>query len=88
MSGRRLISFPISVVPGRRNLTETGSVHYAFAGLGDELVDNALETARAGECRELPVGARPVLENAVDVLDLGARAELIDDVVDEPLDEL
>src|SRR5690606_24578843 len=64
------------------------STPHALLGFADELVHHVAEVARLRVRRELAVGAGALREDAVGVLHLGAAAELVHDVADEPLDQL
>jgi hypothetical protein len=61
---------------------------HALLSLLDELIDDRLETSGAVIDSELPVGTRPFIKNPKRVLDFLATAEVIDDVIDEPLEHL
>src|SRR5918997_4844040 len=63
-------------------------LQHPLGGLPDELVDDGLEVAGTLVGRQLPLRAGALVEDAVGVLDLPAAAELVDDIIDEPLDHL
>src|SRR6266545_2485377 len=67
----------------RRSAAATGTLGQAGDRLGGEVLDHRLEAPGLAVDTELPVGAGALPEEGVDVLDLGARAELVDHVVDE-----
>src|SRR5688500_9599501 len=53
------------------------------------MVDDRLDVATALLIpRDLPIGARAFLENLERVLDILPASELVDDVADEPFDQL
>src|SRR5436190_1645357 len=55
----------------------------AVFGLGDDQVDHVAQIAALFECGELAVGAGIAAHDLPRVVDIGAGAELVDDVVDE-----
>src|SRR5438094_10228424 len=55
-------------------------ISQAFLRLGHQLLDHGPRASVLLERLELPVGARPGLQNLVRVLDLLARAEFVDHV--------
>src|SRR6185312_16723831 len=60
----------------------------AVRRLDNQLIHHGLEVTRAPEGGELAVRARAFLEDPVGVFDFLAAPQLVDDVADEPLDEL
>src|SRR5688572_29420806 len=64
-----------------------GDDHSLF-GLHDHLVDHGFQVASAPEDRELTIGARALLEDPEGVFDFLPAAELVENVVDEPLQHL
>src|SRR5206468_2406149 len=51
--------------------------------LSNQLVDHRVQIAGLAELSQLPVGARAVLHDCVNVLDLFAAAQLVNNVIDE-----
>src|SRR5947209_3444252 len=59
-----------------------------FACLPNQLIDHRIQVSRPLIGCQLAVCTRPLLENAIGVLDFFATAKLIDDITNEPLDHL
>src|SRR5262249_9776847 len=64
-------------------LTHSDFVEDADARLFDHVIDNFFQILSLLKDLELTIGAGAVPEHRLDVIDLFARAELIDDVIDE-----
>src|SRR4051812_4665172 len=71
-------------LPSREGGNDLGA--HAFGGLGDDPVDDRPEIAGLLVDLELPVGARAAAHDLEGILDFAATAELIHDVVHEPLE--
>src|SRR5687768_13148546 len=64
------------------------SIDHSFFRFSHERIHDRLEITGLAEHTQLAVGAGAVLQDAVGVLDLAAAAELIDDIGNEPLEQL
>src|SRR4051812_34808183 len=76
---------------GRAPLRKTSASRltgYSFTRLPDHVVHDRLQVAGLFENAHLPVGAVALFQNAEGVFDLLARAQLVEHVAQEPLDQL
>jgi hypothetical protein len=77
---------PARFVRGERTLNSQDSGLHAFSGFADELVHHVVEVAGLPECGKLTVCAGAFVEDAVGVGDFLAAAQLVQHVIQEPLD--
>src|SRR5690348_15942016 len=62
-------------------------IYHGFGGLRDHRVHHVLEVARLTESSELTVGTGALIENLEGVLHFLPAPQLIEDIVEEPLDQ-
>src|SRR5258707_9391117 len=85
---RQIATVSARFVRGELNLKSQDSGLHAFGSFADELVHHVVEVAGLPERGELTVSAGAFVQDAVGIGDLLAAAQLVQHVIQEPLDQL